>query len=202
MIEAPTESYPLTWPDGHPRTPASARQGGAAFKLTFGVYMRELVDEVSRLGGTDLIVSTNVRSKPNGMPYANERAPSDPGVAVYFKWNGAPRAMACDRYDEVRKNIRGITLCIDALRALERHGSSAILERAFRGFTALPASGSGEAWWTVLGVSHSASVEDIRAAYRRAALEAHPDREGGSAAAFERVKRAADEGLAAAGGAS
>lgn len=196
MIEAPTESYPLTWPDGHPRTPAAERQPGHAFKLTFGVYMRELQDEVGRLGGVDLIVSTNIRSKPNGMPYATERPPSDPGVAVYFTWNGKPYAMACDRYTEVRKNIRGITLCIDALRALERHGSSAILERAFRGFTALPAHASRPGWADVLGVPSTATAADIDTAFRRLALEAHPDKPGGSHEAMARLTEARADGLA------
>jgi curved DNA-binding protein CbpA len=43
----------------------------------------------------------------------------------------------------------------------------------------------------VLGLKRSASTEEIRAAYRRAAKTAHPD-QGGSSEAFRRVQRAAE----------
>jgi hypothetical protein len=45
--------------------------------------------------------------------------------------------------------------------------------------------------YEILGVKRSASVEEIRAAYRRAAKTAHPD-QGGSSEAFQRVQRAAE----------
>jgi hypothetical protein len=47
----------------------------------------------------------------------------------------------------------------------------------------------------ILGLARSAGVEEIRAAYRRAAKTAHPD-QGGSAEAFMRVQRAAERLLA------
>lgn len=186
--EIPVQSFPLCWPDGQPRTPRAARKRGQ-FNMTLGVAVAELRDEVGRLGARDLIVSTNVRTKPNGMPYAGEREPDDPGVAVYFTWGKGQRAVACDTYDAVWKNIRAITHCLDALRALERHGSSAILERAFRGFAALPAAATVPSWWQVLGVPPDASPGEIEDAYRRKALETHPDK-GGSAEAFARVAEA------------
>lgn len=46
-----------------------------------------------------------------------------------------------------------------------------------------------------LGVGRGAGAEEIRAAYRRAAKRAHPDR-GGSSEAFRRVRAAADALLA------
>lgn len=51
--------------------------------------------------------------------------------------------------------------------------------------------------YEVLGVKRSASIEEIRAAYRRAAKTAHPD-QGGSSEAFQRVQRAAEVLLEAA----
>lgn len=47
----------------------------------------------------------------------------------------------------------------------------------------------------ILGVTRNASAEEIRAAYRRAAKQAHPDR-GGSNEAFLRVQKAAEVLLA------
>ncbi|KAI3424788.1 hypothetical protein D9Q98_008175 [Chlorella vulgaris] len=48
--------------------------------------------------------------------------------------------------------------------------------------------------WTVLGVSRSASREDVKAAFRRAALQCHPDVDCSPAATarFTAVKTAAD----------
>jgi hypothetical protein len=48
--------------------------------------------------------------------------------------------IACDTFREVRLNIAALVTSIRAIRALERVGTSAILERAFKGFSALPAA--------------------------------------------------------------
>jgi hypothetical protein len=45
--------------------------------------------------------------------------------------------------------------------------------------------------YEILGVKRSASAEEIRAAYRRAAKRAHPD-QGGSSDAFRRIQMAAE----------
>ena len=45
-------------------------------------------------------------------------------------------------------------------------------------------------FYSVLGLSPSASAAEVRAAYRRAALEAHPDRPGGDGARFRSLGRA------------
>jgi hypothetical protein len=48
--------------------------------------------------------------------------------------------------------------------------------------------------WQVLGVAPSATVEEIRAAFRRRTLVTHPDR-GGDAEAFRALRAAHDEAL-------
>jgi curved DNA-binding protein CbpA len=45
--------------------------------------------------------------------------------------------------------------------------------------------------YEILGLTRTAGIDDIRAAYRRAAKTAHPD-QGGSNEAFRRVQRAAE----------
>lgn len=56
--------------------------------------------------------------------------------------------IACDQFREVRLNMEAIALTIRAIRQIERCGTSSLLERAFKGFSALPeqagASGSGQ----------------------------------------------------------
>lgn len=198
MTERSTiEAYPLSWPEGFVRTPAAERERGL-FKITPDRASRDLAYEVFRLGGTDVIVSTNIPLRRDGLPYAAAREPSDPGAAVYFTWKGAPRAMACDKYDRVFKNLRALGLTIEAMRALTRYGSSEILERAFRGFTALPATSASivtpAPWWDVLGVERTAAASDIELAFRRAALTAHPDK-GGTDEQMQRVMAARETAL-------
>ncbi len=50
------------------------------------------------------------------------------------------------------------------------------------------------AWAKTLGVSAECSEEELKRAYRRRALEVHPDR-GGSAEDFAHVQRAFERGL-------
>jgi len=50
--------------------------------------------------------------------------------------------------------------------------------------------------WTVLGVEREATVDELKRAYRRRALETHPDR-GGDPSTFRAVQRAYEQALAA-----
>lgn len=52
-----------------------------------------------------------------------------------------PYVIACDQFREVRLNMAAIVLTIRAIRQIERCGTSSLLERAFKGFAALPAQG-------------------------------------------------------------
>ncbi len=47
-------------------------------------------------------------------------------------------------------------------------------------------------YYTVLGVSKTASADDIKAAYRKLALKYHPDRNPGNKEAEEKFKEAAE----------
>lgn len=50
-----------------------------------------------------------------------------------------PYVIACDQFNEVRLNMCAIVQTIKAIRQIERCGTSSLLERAFQGFSALPA---------------------------------------------------------------
>jgi hypothetical protein len=45
--------------------------------------------------------------------------------------------IACDQFREVRLNMAAIVMTIKAIRQIERCGTSSLLERAFKGFSAL-----------------------------------------------------------------
>lgn len=48
------------------------------------------------------------------------------------------QVIACDVFDEVRLNMKSIQMALGYLRGLENCGASALLERAYAGFTAIP----------------------------------------------------------------
>lgn len=52
--------------------------------------------------------------------------------------------IACDQFKEVRLNMAAIVMTIKAIRQIERCGTSSLLERAFKGFSALPATAGAD----------------------------------------------------------
>lgn len=174
-------AYPLTWPAGRQRTPDYRRTTAKFGDRSFAVARDTLLAEVRRLGGVkQIILSTNVELRQDGLPYAGRRAPDDPGVALYFiDRKGRQMALACDRWRHIEDNMRAIEKTIEALRGIERWGSGEMLDAAFTGFQALPAAApTTRHWASVLNVSISASTDEIEFAYRRALMNAHPDRGG------------------------
>lgn len=191
-----TVAYPLQWPDGWPVTPRH-RQRNSRFKVTPDRARRNLLDQVRMLGGTHTVISSDLAVRQDGQPYADQarRRIHNPGVAIYFMLGGKQMAMACDIYLTPHENMHSLGHAIEHMRGLDRHGGGHMVEKAFRGFTALPSS--GPTWWQVLGVSQTATADEIRAAYRSKAAAAHPDR-GGSTAAMAELNVARDDGLKAA----
>ncbi|MBB3806365.1 hypothetical protein FHR51_002517 [Xanthomonas arboricola] len=200
---------PLSWPVGWART-APAFRNAARFgtttkkrydgswengrKLTIAEAAKRVRVELQRMGinDEDLVISTNLELRLDGRPRSNQREPTDPGVAVYwldrYDRTQPPKCMAIDRYDRVADNLAAVAATLDAMRAIERHGGAAILERAFAGFTALPAP-AAPSWRELLDPA------DPEGSYRRLRSQHHPDRAGGNATEFQRVQRAWDDYL-------
>jgi hypothetical protein len=136
------DAYPLRWPDGWPRTAANQRESDRRFgggrKLAMGRAVNQLANELRLLGAINIIVSSNIPTKSDGLPYAYDRRIDDPGVAVFFSFKKKHLVMARDGFTSVAGNIRSLTLAIEGLRQLERHGGSHMLEKAFTGFVAKP----------------------------------------------------------------
>lgn len=189
-MTSPISRYPLHWPAGMPRATRRARP---AFESGSFAKARDfLLDELRRHRATDVILSTNVELRRDGLPLAGQRQPHDLGVAVYFSRKGRPLCVACDRWEKVEDNLRAIADVIEAIRLIERRGTAEMVDAAFTGFAALPPGPAPEQWWIVLGISCLASTEDVTDAYRRLALQHHPDR-GGSTEAMQRVNAAFEQ---------
>jgi hypothetical protein len=181
--------YPLTWPDGWKRTPDSARVWLSPFKTTPEKANREMLQELDRLGARRVIVSSNLKLRLDGSPYANQRRHPDEGIAVYFRRAGVDMVLACDKFTKREDNMRAITKTIEAIRGIERWGSSALMERAFTGFAQLANESAERKWWDVLGVPSDAPGPQIEEAYRRRLSATHPDK-GGDPVEFRAVKAA------------
>ncbi len=190
---------PLHWPVGRPRTAPYARKRNQLWKrATVATACLDIENEVRRLGGRDLVVSTNLALRLDGYPRSGQSEPADPGVAVYFELRGKKIALACDRWTTVAQNLRAIAMHIEGIRGQERWGVGTI-DQAFAGYQALPDSSSPTErhWADVLGISVArlarmpadAILADLAMAYRNRARIAHPDA-GGSQERFIELQKA------------
>jgi hypothetical protein len=186
------DAHPLYWPEQWPRTAPSARERTTRYKITFSDARDRLVHELKLLGAIEIVLSTNIPLRRDGLPRMDIAEPSDAGVAVYWiergKWDAdkhdyaqVPRVIACDHWQKVRDNIRAVGLAVEALRALKRCGATQIADKAFTGFAALPAhagasSTGARPWRVVLGLNGGPLTRtQIEDAYMRAVRTAHPD---------------------------
>ena len=189
--EMGVNSFPLSWPEGWKR---AAARGRSQFRTPFARARSELFHELSLLGCPDwnVILSSNIPLRRDGLPYAGQANPEDPGVAVYFRLKNKPMVFACDQYITATDNLYAITKTIEALRGIKRWGASDMMERSFSGFAALPPAKSEVKmeWWEVLGVLKNATPEQIKVRWKTLAYEFHPDREGGSEVMMKRINAA------------
>lgn len=191
MSESTVSRFPLQWPEGWAR---SQRRRDSQFKVISkpAEVRDQMIREVALLGGTRITVSTNVpvRAK-DGLPFAEGLTEnlSDPGVAVYFERKDKPLVVACDTYRSPVENMRAISLCVEGMRTMKRHGATELLERQFTGFTALPPKLDEQSWWQILGVKRDCTLDDARSAYRDGMQRFHPDR-GGDDAVAAQINRA------------
>ena len=173
------EAFPLAWPEGWKRITKNYHRDEAPFTVTMATARDEMLAEINLLVGryTDplIILSTNVALRLDGLPYANQKSPEDPGVAVYFMYRKSQRVFACDKYKKVEHNVRAIGKTIGAMRGIERWGASDMLDRAFQGFEALPAPGD---WRSILNVTPNATWGTIRNSYLLLRSQRHPDKGG------------------------
>ena len=189
--------YPLAWPENMARW-KGARQPGA-FKTSLAGAMENVRDSLRRFGAdsdkpvSDVVISSNVTLGVN--------SPADPGVAIWFRWDGLSVCIPVDRYSKVEANLQAIHHIIEARRTELRHGTLALVRATFTGFAALPSPGGAakRTWRQVLKMEgFEAAMTDadmIEQRYRALAKKAHPDVPGGSEAAMVELNAARDTAL-------
>lgn len=181
-------AYPLQWPSGWPRTNATGRQSWPASpRPTVAGALRELGDELRRLGAKNIVLSSNVT-------LGNDR-PDDPGVVAYATYEQQQIAIPCDRWNTVAGNLRAIAKTIEAMRGMERWGAKHMIRAMFQGFTAIRGPGP-RPWREVLGLAEQAVVSPalVKQRMRELARVHHPD-VGGSEAHMAEINAAASSAL-------
>lgn len=191
------DAYPLQWPVGRERTPDHERQWGNLNKMPSGRIRQLLAKELRLMNVDHWVISSNIAVRQDGLPYANQKSPDDPGICLYFTRKGIDIAISCDAWMHVDSNLRAIGLTIEAIRGMERWGTEEMIDRAFTGFKALPESiqlgeHTARAWWEVLGIAQDAPPEVIKGAYKGLLKTKHPD-VGGNQWEFEELQKAFKE---------
>jgi len=190
------QAYPLHWPQGFPR--CKAREYGR-FKTSYDSALAN-VQRSLRMFAADsgkkiehAIMSSNMNLL--------DKHPADPGVAVWFMWDGMQVCIPVDRYNSAAANLQAIHHIIEARRVELRHGTLSLVRATFQGFKALPAP-PGSHWRDVLSLpaQHFPRVDApmIETAFRNSAKRIHPDR-GGSDEAMARLNAAREAALSEVG---
>jgi hypothetical protein len=192
------KAYPLQWPPAKPQTKPGERKTNSSFKTSFADARHNCGRQIKLLGGSDLIISTNIPLNRHGLPGHidwGKQISGHPGVAVYFKRKGKELCFACDAWNHVQDNMHAVALTIEALRGISRWGTGDMMEAAFRGFAALPAPGQsgGMDPWKILGLPLNANKDELTEAFRALAKKFHPDNtQTGDQAEFLRIRQAYD----------
>lgn len=188
--------YPLQWPDTIPRW-SKPREAGS-FRTSLPGAIKNVQGSLKLFASdsgkplTSVVISSNVTLGVD--------KPTDPGVAVWFTWDGLQLCIPVDRYSKVEANLQAIHHIIEARRTELRHGTLALVRATFTGFTALPAPGPVKRdWRDVLDLNTDersrVSRAIIEGRFRYLAAQRHPDRAGGSHEAMSELNRARDEAL-------
>jgi len=159
--------------------------------VTVSEAVIRVLEELQRMGISQemVLISTNLRTRLDGLPLSNQAAPVDPGVAVYWQLPGERKCIAIDLYDQVAQNLAAVAASLEAIRAIERHGGAEIMDRAFSGFTALPEKSSLMTWMVVMDLPAEAPMERIHARYLEMAKTRHPNA-GGSREGWDQLQEA------------
>ena len=204
---------PLTWPAGWKRTPASARRRAAFYStrtttrfdgstvrqkaaLSVGDGLERLAGELRRLGAGRIVISSNLRIRGDGLPYAQQaNRLDDPGVAVYFRLS-ARRACWPATNGKAPPKTSPRSPGISTRSGCKIGHGVGTLEQAFAGYAALPPSAAD--WAIVLGVGLAATRAEVLEAHRRLARIHHPDA-GGRLEDMAKINEARDRALEAVG---
>jgi len=166
--------------------PANLPMRKAKFGVTYSRCLAHLERELKHLGAKQVTFQAGYRQvKNDGWPYASTR-PEHPACTLQFlDRKGTQLTFKASAYSTFESNLRAITLTLEALRAVDRHG--VVEGEQYAGFAQLPAPGAvnvmnkksaARILASMAGWNEDQVLQDIPGAYRAAAYNAHPDRGG------------------------
>lgn len=189
-----------------------ARRDRSPFRASYTDTLELLQVELRHLKARRCVIQLALREgdiRLDGLPRADARPPSHPGVIIAFDSKHGPLKYATDQYDGRgpegwKANLRAIALGLQALRAVDRYG----ITRKGEQYTGWKAIESGRAMGAGMSVEEAAAflaeqaciatgeptqcnAADVMTdrgawAYRTAAKVLHPDA-GGDPALFGRL---------------
>lgn len=186
--------YPPDWPAGYPRTPRAAQKSSQFKSTAILPASKDIHHRLKLMKCANVVTTTNIEVRLDGLPYSNQREPVDTGAAVWWTDGNRERVIACDCWYTVGENLRALAHTLDALDGLRRWGGAQIVERAFAGFAALPAAAielPAANWRDVLipgsngSLNATETLAMAKSAHRLAMQTHHPDHGGSTERAAE-----------------
>ena len=216
--------YPLAWPPGMARTDAGQRhpakfsrrgtktlrradgtvhQYTTTGQVTLANATKRVSEELARftragrawrIDPDEVVITTNLQVRLDGRPRANQRAPDDPGVCVYFDLDREPYGMPCDKWTRLEDNLAAVAAHLGAMRGMERWGVGSTRQHMGGFRLSLPNPDKPKSWRDVLGIREDQPVTlaDVDPVYRNLAHLRHPDR-GGDAGDMAELNAARDQ---------
>lgn len=185
-------AYPLTWPHNIPRTKTK----------TVSKFKTDLPAALKNVRSSLGLFATDSGKKVDGITISSNVTlgvdrPDDPGVAVWFTWDGMSVCIAVDRYPKVEDNLQAIYHIIDGRRTELRHGGLHIVRATFTGFQSLPAPDTKKPWRIVFGWDDGeiATAGAVEKRFRELSKTRHPDMPTGSHEKMSELNHARDEAL-------
>ncbi|WP_292564987.1 J domain-containing protein [Mesorhizobium sp.] len=176
--------------------PRTTNKVASKFKTALSTALKNVNSSLTLFAGDsgkrveNVVISSNVT--------LGVERPADPGVAVWFVWDGMQVCIAVDRYPKVEDNLQAIHHIVEARRTEMRHGGLHIVRATFRGFTALPAP-KNKGWREVMDFlpqdEPQITRDVIESRFKRLAAQRHPDRPGGSHDAMTELNHAKEQAL-------
>lgn len=141
--------------------------------------LTDLDDELRKWGMDDYILPTLQASRDEG------------GVTLRIAKHGQWFPVSCRRFTSqakgMERNLLAIKIAVEGVRKAEQRGIGSV----FAEVSKLLELADPEDPYSILGITHGASTDEVRSAWRKAALQNHPDR-GGDPTLFDRARRAAE----------
>jgi hypothetical protein len=173
------------------------------FKASYDGTLDLLFAEAEKLGAKHLVLQVDLQERDirvDGLPRANARYGSHPGVVVSFESRYGPLRYATDEFTDWRANLRAIALALEALRAVDRYGVTKRGEQ-YQGWRAIEAprgsvfadADAAEKWmrgYADVQLRLAATpLTGLGGLYRMMARRMHPDM-GGPRADWDRLDEA------------